>query len=155
MGLLIAKLRRRRALLILGALVAVSIWLSTTITGPHFTTVGANPFVSIDAESLHSGDARFFSYRDSAGDRIRFLLARDSTGQIKGAFDACRSCSRYGVGYTCSGGSLVCGYCGNRYKLEAMETGRASCVPVKLPMQVNGNTVTIRPADLQRERGLF
>jgi len=155
MGFLIAKLRGRRALLILGALVAVSIWLSTTGTGPHFTTVSANPFVSIDTGSLHSGDAHFFAYRDRAGDKIRFLLARDSTGQIKGAFDACRSCAMYRAGYTCSGGSLVCGYCGNRYKLEAMETGRASCVPVKLPMQVTGHAVVIQPADLERERELF
>ncbi|MGC1969427.1 MAG: Fe-S-containing protein, partial [Candidatus Acidiferrales bacterium] len=61
----------------------------------------------------------------------------------------------YRKGYLSSRGNLVCRYCGNRYKLEAMESGLASCVPVKLPMQVSGHTVKIKPEDLERERGLF
>ncbi len=122
---------------------------------PQFITVSANPSVSIDTDNLRPGDVRFYTYRDPAGDKIRFLLARDSAGQIKGALDACRRCSTYGEGYTSSHGYLVCKYCGNRYKLEAMESGLASCVPVKLPMQVTGHTVSIKPADLERERGLF
>ena len=61
----------------------------------------------------------------------------------------------YGKGYVSSRGDLVCRYCGNRYKLEAMESGLAYCVPVKLPFQMTGQTVTINPADLEHERGLF
>ena len=98
---------------------------------------------------------RFFTYRDRAGDQIRFLLARDATGRIKGAFDACRTCYMHNMGYVSSHGDLICRYCGNRYKLEAMESGLASCVPMKLPLQVTNHTVNIKPADLERERGLF
>jgi len=36
-----------------------------------------------------------------------------------------------------------------------MESGLALCVPVKLPFQMTGHTVNIKPADLERERGLF
>jgi len=36
-----------------------------------------------------------------------------------------------------------------------MESGLASCVPLKLPFQMTGKTATINPADLERERGLF
>ena len=97
----------------------------------------------------------FSCISDTAGDQIRFLLARDSTGRVKGALDACRRCSMYGKGYVSSRGYLVCRYCGNRYKSEAMESGLASCVPVQLPLQVTGHTVTIKPADLERQRGLF
>ena len=98
---------------------------------------------------------RFFEYRDQAGDQIRFLLARDATGRIKAAFDACKQCYIYHKGYASSGGGLLCKFCGNRYKLEAMESGLASCVPMKLPFQVAGQTVTIKSADLESARGLF
>jgi hypothetical protein len=39
--------------------------------------------------------------------------------------------------------------------LEAMESGLASCVPLKLPFQVTEHMVTIKSADLERARGMF
>jgi uncharacterized membrane protein len=155
-GLLVEKFRGRAASLTIGAsLVVVAASLAAMARGPQFTLVSANPSISIEANDLRRGDVRFFAYRDRAGDQIRFLLARDSTGRVKGALDACRRCSMYSEGYVCSRGGLLCGFCGTRYKLEAMESGLASCVPVKLPFQMTGNRVNIKPADLERERGLF
>lgn len=155
MALSITRFRGRTALLIAAALMMVAISLSAIANGPHFITVSGNSSVSIDADSLKQGDVRFYAYQDHAGDRIRFLLARDSTGQIRGALDACRRCSMYGKGYVYSHGYLVCGYCGNRYKSESMESGIASCVPIQLPLQMTGHTINIKPAYLERERGLF
>jgi uncharacterized membrane protein len=145
----------RTTLLVVAVLTAVAASLSAMARGPQFITVSANPIVSIETDSLQPGDVHFFAYRDRAGDQIRFLLARDSTGKIEGAFDACRRCSMYGEGYFSSHGNLVCRYCGIRYKLESMESGFASCVPVKLPFQTTGHSVNINSADLERERGLF
>jgi uncharacterized membrane protein len=136
-------------------LVVVAIWLAATAGEPQFTAASANPSVSIQANDLRPGDVRFFTYRARAGDQIRFLLARDATGRIKGAFDAYQRCYMYHKGYVSSHGDLICRYCGNRYKLEAMESGLASCVPMKLPLQATDHTVNIKPADLERERGLF
>jgi FtrD-like iron-sulfur protein len=101
------------------------------------------------------GEVHFFAYGDRAGERIRFLLAHDSTGQTKAAFDACRRCYVYRKGYVSSDGNLICRYCGNHYRLETIESGLASCVPVKLPIDIWGQTVTIKSTDLERERGLF
>ena len=152
----IERVRRRTVWLIsAAALVVVAIWLTATASGPQFTAVSANPSISVQTNDLRPGDVRFFTYRDRAGDQIRFLLARDATGRIKGAFDACHRCYMYHKGYVSSRGDLLCRFCGNRYKLEAMESGLASCVPVKLPLQVTNHTVNIKPADLERERGLF
>jgi uncharacterized membrane protein len=152
----ISSFRGRTALLIAAAaLVAVAVSLSALARAPEFTPVSANPSINIETNDLERGNIRFFTYRDRAGDQIRFLLARDSTGRIKGAIDACERCSMYHKGYVNSRGDLVCRYCGNRYKLETMESGLASCVPVKLPFQMTGHTVNIKPADLERERGLF
>jgi uncharacterized membrane protein len=129
----VARFRWRMAVLIVvAALVVVAIWLAATAGEPQFTAASANPSVSIQANDLRPGDVRFFTYRARAGDQIRFLLARDATGRIKGAFDACQRCYMYHKGYVSSHGDLICRYCGNRYKLEAMESGLASCVPMKL-----------------------
>ncbi len=151
----INRFRGRTGLLIAAAFMTVAISLVAMATGPQFITVSANPVVSIETDSLQPGDVHFFAYKVRAGDQIRFLLARDSTGKIKGAFDACRRCSMHGEGYFSSHGNLVCRYCGIGYKLELMESGFVSCVPVKLPFQTTGHTVNINPADLERERGLF
>lgn len=138
-----------------GVLAVAVISLAATARGTRFISVSANPSITIDTADLRVGEVRFFAYRDRAGDQIRFLLAREATGQIKGALDACRGCYIYRKGYVSSGGGLLCRYCGNRHEFEAMESGLASCVPVKLPFQMTGKTVTIKPADLERERGLF
>jgi uncharacterized membrane protein len=152
----IAKFRGPSALLVVaGVLVLVAIAYGAIATGPRYTRVSANPFISIETNDLRPGDVRFFTYRDRAGDQIRFLLARDATGRIKAALDACQRCYIYHKGYVSSRGGLRCRFCGNRYKLEAMESGLASCVPMKLPFQRTGHTVNMKPADLERERGLF
>ncbi|HEY2523563.1 MAG TPA: Fe-S-containing protein [Candidatus Binataceae bacterium] len=152
----LAKFPRRSKGLIVGTLLVLgAISFAARARGPQFTPVTANPSINIETNDLRTGDVRFFGYQDRAGERIRFLLARDSTGRVKAAFDACRRCYVYRKGYTASHGELICKYCGNRYKLETMESGLASCVPVKLPFQMTGKTATIKPADLEHQRGLF
>jgi uncharacterized membrane protein len=152
----IARFRGLSSLLIVTAvLVAVAISLAAMARGPQFTPVSANPSISIETKDLRPGNVRFFAYRDQAGDQIRFLLARDATGRIKAAFDACQRCYMYHQGYASSRGDLLCRFCGNRYKLEAMESGLASCIPKNLPFQMTGQTVNIKSADLERERALF
>ena len=152
----VQKPRRWAAVLIAGgflALAAISLFVMTR--GTQLLRIRANPQGRIEINNLRPGDVQFFSYRDRAGDEIRFLLARDSTGRVKAAFDACERCYKYHMGYKSSGGDLICRFCGNRYRLEAMESGLASCVPAKLPIQVIGQTVHIKSVDLERRRGLF
>lgn len=136
-------------------LAAAAVLLLGMARAPRFTQVTANPQISIGINNLRPGEVRFFVYRDRAGERIRFLLARDSTGQTKAAFDACQRCYLYHKGYVSSDGDLVCKYCRNHYRLETIEAGLASCVPVKLPTRIVRQTVNIRPADLERGKGLF
>jgi uncharacterized membrane protein len=138
--------------LLIGAAVS---YIETTADEPNFTIVAEKPLISIDSNSLKKGDVQFFAYISRSGDKIRFLLARDSTGKIKAAFDACKLCYIYRKGYYFSHGDLVCRYCGNRYTLEAMESGAASCAPIMLPFQMNGQVVTIKAADLEGGEKLF
>ncbi|HYB90464.1 MAG TPA: Fe-S-containing protein [Candidatus Binataceae bacterium] len=149
------KFRRRLVLIAVGVLVIAGISLAGIARGPHFELVAGNPLINIDTSNLRPGDARFFAYRDPAGAQLRFLLARDSTGRVQAAFDACRRCYVHRRGFAASNGNLTCRYCGNRYKFEAMSSGLGSCAPVMLPFKMNGRAANIDPADLERERGLF
>lgn len=122
---------------------------------PQFISVAGEGSIDVPISGLKLGRVELFSYRDHAGNQIRFLLARDSNGRVHGAFDACEHCYTYHRGYTASHGELICRFCGNRYKLEAMDSGLASCVPIKLPVQIAGQTAKIRTAELERGRQLF
>jgi uncharacterized membrane protein len=141
--------------IVLALLVAVTVSFSIGMRGPSFISVSGGDSVVIPADGLGRGQVRFYSYRDRAGEELRFILGRDSGGNVHAAMDACQRCYTYHKGYVSSHGYLVCKLCGNRYKLEAMESGLASCIPVKLPIQVTGQSVNIKAADLERERGLF
>jgi uncharacterized membrane protein len=144
--------RARRIALALVAIIAVSTTvLSGVMRGPHFIPVFGRDVISIDLHDLGPGSVNFYSYQNGAGEQLRFLLARDSSGNLHGAMNACRRCYLYRKGYTSSGGYLVCRYCGNRYKLEEMSRGSSSCVPISIPVQVKGQTAQIKRADLERE----
>ena len=138
-----------------GLLMLAAMLFAAVAAGPRYIRVSANSSITIETKDLRQGDVHFFKYRDRAGDQIRFLIGRDATGRTKAAFDACERCYTYHKGYASSRGALFCRFCGNKYKLEAMESGLASCVPVKLPFQIAGHTVNIKPADLESARGLF
>jgi uncharacterized membrane protein len=148
--------RTRRIAFLIVVIVAVSTTvLSEVMRGPHFIPVFGGDVITIDLHDIGPGSVNFYSYKDRAGAQLRFLLARDSRGELHGAMDACRRCYLYHKGYTASGGYLICRFCGNRYKLDAMSRGLSSCVPVDLPIQVKGQTAQIKRADLEREAGLL
>jgi uncharacterized membrane protein len=131
----------------------MSCWIFATES--RSISVTGQGSVDVPISNLGQGDAEFVSYQDSAGKQIRFLLARDSKGRIHAAFDACQHCYAFHRGYALSHGELICRYCGNHYKIEAMETGVGSCIPVKLPFHIAGRSAKITTADLQRGHQLF
>jgi uncharacterized membrane protein len=139
------------------ALVAIAISLAAVGIGPQTTSVAANGsgLISIDAHDVQPGKVRFFSYRDDAGARIRFILTRDQAGLVRGAFDACQRCYNFHKGYTTHDGYLICRLCGNRYKVEDKNLGVASCTPVSLPVQTSGSAIQIKTEDLEHSRSMF
>jgi uncharacterized membrane protein len=103
------------------------------ILEPGCIEVIAQQIVNLPMAELRPGTVRTFCYPDTDGHVIRFIVARDSDGTVHSAFDACRSCFEYNLGYRLSGADMVCRFCGRRYKLKDMGTGIASCVPIRLP----------------------
>jgi len=122
---------------------------------PTCTEVGPGELSHLSVAHLANGEARSFCYKDSVGEKIRFILARGSDGEIRSVFDACRECYSFHKGYKVSDGALICRLCGNRYEIDRMMAGKASCVPVKLPHQEHDGMVQVKAADLRAGRELF
>ena len=137
----------------LGAISAVA--LAVPAMRPLCTAVTGRARISIPLAQLATGAASFFCYHNDAGERLRFVLARDNQGVVHSIIDACRQCGKFHEGYTSSKDELICRVCGNRYKLAAIEKGEASCVPLALPIRQNGDRVEINVSDLKQRSRLF
>src|SRR5271170_7689282 len=107
------------------------------------TMVTGSDEVAINLPRLSSASAQLFCYKDAAGERLRFVLARGNDGKVRSVFDACRQCFSYHRGYRISR------VCGNHYPIDRMTEGKASCVPVSLPHEDDGGIVHIKTADLR------
>ncbi len=119
------------------------------------TPVTGSDAVAVNVSALRPGGARLFCYRDDAGRRLRFVLARGHDGKVRSVFDACRQCFAYHRGYRIAGGELICRVCGNHYPIDRMTEGKASCVPVSLAHEEDSGIVHIKTADLKAGRALF
>jgi uncharacterized membrane protein len=119
------------------------------------TMVTGSDEVAVNVPRLHSDSAQLYCYKDEAGKRLRFVLARGEDGKVRSVFDACRQCFSFHRGYRISGGELICRVCGNHYPIARMTEGKASCVPVSLQHEDDGGIVHIKTADLRAGHALF
>lgn len=126
-----------------------------SVFAPRCTPLTGDETVSASVDDLRPGTAQFYCYRDRNGRELRFVIARQNDGTLRSVFDACRQCYRYHKGYTITDGFLVCRLCGNRYKIDQMQDGVASCQPVHLEHNRRGNKVEIKVAALEQGQALF
>ncbi len=138
-----------------GLFILLTAAAAVAMRGERCTIVSGTDVLSINLDHLMAGQAEKFCYAGDAGRRIRFVLARGEDGKVRSVFDACRRCSGYHKGYATSHGELICRACGNRYPIERMTSGKASCVPVSLAHREEGTTAKIRITDLIAGRALF
>ncbi|HTW87605.1 MAG TPA: Fe-S-containing protein [Candidatus Binataceae bacterium] len=129
--------------------------LMSRISRPACTSLRGTDTLTVKLADLAPGKIRAFCYKDEAGRKLRFLLARDSGGQVHAVFDACRQCYKFHKGYDYSHGYLICRVCGNRYPIGAVSTGEGSCVPVPLSHQTSHGQVTIKVADVKAGKWWF
>ena len=134
-------------LLLIGLLLAGTASFFISAQAPSFISAGSgSDLVTISTDYLGKEQVKFYSYRDPAGKELRFILGRDSSGEVHAAMDARQWRYTYHNGYTWSLGYPVCEFCGNRYRLKVMESELASSLPVKLPIRVAGRHVIIKRA---------
>jgi uncharacterized membrane protein len=152
----VATRRIRTKKIVVGALIAaVAIGAALPILRPRCTELRGDETVTVSMARLMGGDARLFCYRDRAGERLRFLLARGNDGKVRAVFDACRQCYKFHQGYDVAHGMLICRLCGNRYPIDHMANGEASCVPVSLPHHEDASRVEVKVSDLKSGASLF
>ena len=149
------KFPRARTLIASAAIGAVAIAMTISMAQPGCTSVSGKTELVIAGKTLKIGQPGTFCYRDGAGRQLRFVLARGGDGKVRSVMDACAQCYNFHKGFTYSDGYLICRLCGNRYPINHMTTGKASCVPVALPSTESDGRVTIRTADLTKRAWLF
>jgi uncharacterized membrane protein len=140
---------------VLAVLLLAGTLLMSRMSRPACTLLSGAETLTIKLGDLAPGKIRAFCYTDEAGRKLRFLLARDSSGQVHAVFDACRQCYKFHKGYSYSHGYLICRLCGNRYPIEVASPGAASCVPVPLVHQTGRDRVAIKVADVKAGKWLF
>lgn len=149
-------MRLGKTKIVIGACAAIFAagWMIHAARASCLPVFGAQT-VRISVANLLNGKAQTYCYTDSAGRRLRFILARGTDGKVRTVFDACRQCYTYHRGFKIAHDELVCRVCGNHYPIEHMTEGKASCVPASLIHQDAGATVTIRTSDLESGSYLF
>lgn len=135
--------------------VGAGAFLTNIATWDYTAVTASGDEIAVDVSAIRPGSARLFCYTDDAGKRLRFVLARGTDGKMRSVFDACRECAAFHRGYRLASGELICRECGNRYPVDRMTEGKASCVPVGLPHRDDSAVVRIKTADLKAGRELF
>ena len=100
--------------------------------------------------------ATFYSY-DSDGVTVRYFAVKDSQGNVHVAFDACDVCYEAKKGYKQEGAQMQCLNCGQQFAITSIgtENQAGGCWPSFLNMNINGNDVVIKTADLEAKRYMF
>lgn len=141
--------------MIAGAIAIVAIATTISLAKPGCTAVDGKDTLVISGHSLDKGSAKIFCYRDQAGRNLRFVLARGSDGKVRSVMDACAQCYNFHKGFQVSNGFLICRLCGNRYPINHILSGKASCVPVAVPSTEANGKVTLHTADVSKFAWLF
>ena len=78
-------------------------------------------WVTIQVSSL-STDVQYFTHETGDGITVEYFGVMGSDGEPHLAFDACEVCYPAGLGYSQSGGEMVCNNCGNRFAIDSIGT---------------------------------
>jgi uncharacterized membrane protein len=103
-----------------------------------------------------STTAKFYSY-DSNGVTIRYFAVKDKQGNVHVAFDACDVCYEAKKGYKQNGDVMQCLNCGKTFSTTSIGTENTAggCWPSYLAMNIDGNDVVIKIADLEAKSYMF
>jgi uncharacterized membrane protein len=100
------------------------------------------------ASAVADGKAKYFVYKHSPSQWIRFFILKSRDGVIRAAFDACDVCFRSRKGYVQRGNNMVCANCGLKFKSEKINEIKGGCNPAPLRRTLNGPNLVISQRDL-------
>jgi uncharacterized membrane protein len=134
----------------------ILILVSCTNQTPKYPVVHAdNGIVKIPLNEVNDGRVHFFSYK-SGGKSVNFFIRMDGAEKLHACFDACYTCYKKKKGYRVEGTDIICNECNTKFRL-ADETWKdvGGCAPIALPMEIQGNFILFKAADLGRGEKLF
>jgi uncharacterized membrane protein len=146
---------RARTWIAMASVGAIAVVASLSMAKPNCTAVEGKDALVISGSLVDKGTARVFCYRDDTGRKLRFVLARATDGKLQSVMDACQQCYTYHKGFAYEDGFLICRLCGNRYPINHILSGKASCVPVAVPSSESDGKIIVHTADLKKLRWLF
>ncbi len=98
--------------------------------------------------AFDDGKAKFFEYKASPTDRVRFFVVKSTDGIIRAAFDACDVCFRALKGYTQQGDNMICVNCGLKFRTDKVNIITGGCNPSSLNRAIQGDKVVITQQDV-------
>jgi uncharacterized membrane protein len=103
-----------------------------------------------------STTAKFYSY-DFSGITVRYFAVKDKQGTVHVAFDACDVCYEAKKGYKQDGDIMQCLNCGKTFSITSIGTENTAggCWPSFLSMNIDGNDVVIKIANLEAKSYMF
>jgi uncharacterized membrane protein len=107
------------------------------------------------ASTFADGRAKYFLYKHSPSEWIRFFILKSDDGVIRAAFDACDVCYRNRKGYTQNRNHMVCVNCGLKFRSNKINEVKGGCNPAPLRRVIKGGNLIISQRDLMSGLGFF
>ena len=127
---------------------------STAVATSAGSGATASRDITIPLSDL-SGKAKFFDYKLSDNQPVRFFVIKSSDGQYRAAMDACDMCYHAKKGYHQEGDDMVCNNCGLHFHSSQINEKHGGCNPVGLPRAIEGNQLVIKASELESRGGYF
>lgn len=122
--------------------------LAWNFTVPATEVRPANGAFVFPTSSVGDGKAKYFVYKHSPSQWIRFFVLKSRDGVIRAAFDACDVCFRSKKGYIQRGNNMVCANCGLKFKSEKINEIKGGCNPAPLRRTLKGANLIISQRDV-------
>jgi uncharacterized membrane protein len=147
----------KKSMALIGLVVAVvcfGLFASTRAAFAWNFTVSAeeikpqNGVFTFPVSAFADGKARFFEFKASPTDRIRFFVVKSTDGVVRAAFDACDKCFRSLKGYSQQGDNMICINCGLKFRTDKVNIITGGCNPSALSRTIQGDKVVITQQDV-------
>jgi len=107
----------------------------------------ANGAFTFPLSAFNDGNARYFMYKHSPNEWVRFFIVKSHDGVVRAAFDACDVCFRSKKGYIQKGNNMVCMNCGLQFRTDKVNEIKGGCNPAPLARKIQGDNLVISVQD--------
>ncbi|MFY9608359.1 MAG: DUF2318 domain-containing protein [Blastocatellia bacterium] len=111
--------------------------------------------VRVPIADVVSGRAKFFDYRLTGNQQVRFFVVKSSEGDYRAALDACEVCAHAKQGYRQQGDDMICNNCGKSFATALIGKISGGCHPVALTAAADGDSLVIKKSEIEAGKKYF